>query len=361
MKKKILFFVDDYSGGAGNVVQILANEFYKHQNLEPVVALVNHHSKKYKLNRSIKTIENNLSSNKTKNILLWFWRNIKSIRNIVSEIQPDIIISFLDNINTNVCLSLFFNRSIPIFVSERNNTLTLKPEGKYRYLRPLAYRRANLISVQFEIFKDFLPRLKKKMFVTPNPVLQPSNIKNNYELSNPINFITCARLAPQKQLDKMIFLFDKINKKYPDSRLTIYGEGKERDSLAKLIKQLNLENNIKLAGAAKGIYKVLAESDIYLMTSKDEGFPNSVCEAMAVGVPVIGFECHKGLAEIIISNENGILVEPDNISQMLDGIDRLIQDSKLRKKLGENSKKITSKYSVENIAKMWIDLINYSK
>lgn len=357
MKTKILFFVDDYSGGAGNVVQILANEFEKMPDFCPVVAVLNPHSTKYKLSESIQTIEYKMSDNKSRNKLVFLWRNLKTIRKIVDEVQPDRIISFLDNINTNVCISLFFKRSIPIIVSERSNPLAIKPYGLYRHLRPLAYWRANKISVQCECFKEFMPRLKSKMIVTPNPISQPPITKTDYNIEGMVNFISCARLVEIKQIDLMIMAFAKIHSKFKNSILTIYGDGPQRKDLLLLIGQLKLNDCVFLPGATNKVYQNLCSADIYLMTSRQEGFPNALCEAMAVGLPVIAFECHQGLRDIVDNGMNGFLIQPGDINAISSHALKLINDDCLRKNIGQKAKNIVDKFSTKKICSIWKKII----
>lgn len=354
---KVLFFVDDYGGGAGNVVQILANEFEKKPDITPVVAFLNPSSPNYKLSKTIRTVEYKLSSNKSRNLVLFFWRNIRTVRKIVREVKPDRIISFLDNINTNVCLSLFFNK-IPIIVSERSNPLVIKPDGLYRYLRPLAYLRADKISVQCEHFMSFMPCMKSKMIATPNPIIAPAITKTEYSNNGTVKFISCARLAKIKQFDLMIQAFAKIHSMLPNSILTIYGEGPERVNLESLINRLDLNDCVSLPGKTKDIYQVLSSSDIYLMTSLQEGFPNSLCEAMAVGLPVVALKCHDGLTEIVENDINGILVEMNSVDDFINAAVILAQDRNKMKSIGQEASKISKKFSVEHISEIWLQNLN---
>lgn len=354
MQKTILFFVDDYGGGAGNVVQILANEFHK-LGEKPVLAILNPHTNKYKLDEGIRTIEYTMSRNASRNKLKFLWRNLSTVRTIVKDVNPDVIVSFLDNINTNVCLSLFFTKRIPIIVSERSNPIAIKPYGLYRHLRPLAYRRANIITVQCEYFKSFMPELRHKMVVTPNPIIKPAITKSSYLIGNKVKLVSCARLSPIKQLDKMITAFNLIHQQMPNSQLTIFGEGSERQKLESLIDQLALRDSVFLPGATKNVYNELANSDIYLMTSKQEGFPNALCEAMAVGLPVVAFECHPGLRDIV-KDGNGILCIPDCIEDMVEKVIMLLNDINVRREMGLKAIKISDTYSIDRISKLWLNL-----
>ncbi len=352
MKKKILFFVDDYSGGAGNVVQLLANYYHANNIFEPVVALLNPHTKGYKLNSDIQVIECSLEKNLSKNKFLALCRNVKDVRRIVKQVNPTGIISFLDNVNTLVCISMFFNK-MPIIVSERSNPLMIKPYGLLRHLRPIAYRRANKISVQCACFAKFMPGISHKILITPNPVLQPTHIKTTYKTDGIVNIVSCARLSPVKQFDKMIDAFGKAYTQNPNLRLTIYGEGQERALLEKKLSEEGLTLCVTLPGAVKNVHEKLSLADIYLMTSQQEGFPNALCEAMAVGLPVVAFACHEGLKDIVENEVNGYLVPQDDTTSMANVISQLAANETLRMRIGSKAKDIVNKFSVENICTLW--------
>jgi len=358
VEKKLLFFVDDYGGGAGNVIQILSSEISKRSDFTPVVVVLNPHSSKHKLSKDVKVIEYSLQNNWSSNKLVFFCRNIKAIRSIVYNVNPDAIISFINNINTIVCLSLLFNNSIPIIVSERSNPLAIKPFGLYRFLRPIAYRRANIISVQCDIFRSFMPNLKDKMVVTPNPVLKPMQVKSVYNFDGLIKLVSCARLDTVKRFDLLIEIFAELHKTYSNTQLTIWGEGPERQKLENLIAELGLSNCVLLPGSTQDIYAELCESDIYLMTSAQEGFPNALCEAMACGLPVIAFECHKGLRDIIDNYKNGILVDAGDSDSYLEALQSIIVNFDLRANIGKNAKYISEKFSIDIVSNLWIGIIN---
>ncbi len=351
--KKVLLFVDDYSGGAGNVIQLLANSLYQKGEFIPVVILLNPHTQCYKLDVGIQVIESLLAKNRTKNKLLFLKRNLKDIRNIIDEQSPDCIISFLDNINTQVCLAAYCSK-IPIIVSERSNPIAIAPEGMWRYLRTFAYRRANKIAVQCSCFKNFIPSLVHKTFVAPNPVIKPKYLKYSYlSYDGLIRIISCARLVEIKQFDKMIEAFDISYRKYDNLRLTIYGEGPERENLEKLIVDKELQDVVSLPGVSRNVHAVLRQSDIYLMTSSQEGFPNALCEAMAVGLPVVAFMPHEGLRDIVNDGYNGFLVAPGDVNMMAERLEQLATNQSLREKIGLNAKSIADNFSIDVIRDLW--------
>lgn len=352
---KILFVVDDFAGGAGNVIQILANEFSNRGN-DVSVLLLNYHTHSNRLDKKIYVIKKFIIEQKVRNKLHWLIQTIKEIKKVITQISPNVVISFLDNNNTLVGLSLMFE-DVPLIVSERSNPIKIKPKLLWRLLRIPAYLRANEIIVQCSNFINFNRLFTKKTSVIPNPIMNPNINKEYYHDRSIIRIVSVGRLAKIKQFDLMIMAFYKINKKLPNTELYIYGEGPERDNLEELIKQLSLQKNVFLPGKTNKVYDVLNDSDIYLMSSKQEGFPNALCEAMASGLPVVAFECHEGLRDIIDDGNNGFLVPPDNIDKMIEYTCLLIEDINLRHNFSKKAVEITNKFSISNVLNTWEEAI----
>lgn len=356
-RSKILMFVDDYSGGAGNVMQILANEFYRNGRYEPVVVFLNPHTDRYKLDVSIRVINHPLSQFKSTNKFAQFLRSIHSVNHLIEREEPIAIISFLDNINTLVSFARYFNHSVPIVVCERSNPLVIKPSLAWRLLRAIAYRRADVITVQCSNFASFMQSQRHKIIVTPNPIITPEKVKKDYTINGPVKLVSCARLSSIKQHHKMIDAFELLWMRGLPCQLTIYGEGPERPLLEKMIVEKGLQGVVKLPGAVKDVHHRLLDSDIYLMTSSQEGFPNALCEAMAVGLPSVSFMCHEGLMDIVQDGVNGFLVEPNDVVAMADRVQQLVSDLLLREQMGRAACYIAERYNLRATYEMWTSII----
>ena len=150
-------------------------------------------------------------------------------------------------------------------------------------------------------------------------------------------------------------------KKYPDWTLEIYGEGTEREKLEKKINKLGLENSFLLKGVEKNIQNKYLESSIYVMSSRFEGMPMVLLEAMSCGLPVISFDCPCGPRDMIKYNENGFLIEFGNIKEMANKIEELIANEEKRKLFGKNARKSIQKYSKDKIMEEWIKLFENIK
>ena len=145
-------------------------------------------------------------------------------------------------------------------------------------------------------------------------------------------------------------------KKYPDWSLEIYGEGPERENLQNKINKLDLGKSFLLKGVEKNIVNKYLESSFYVMSSRFEGMPMVLLEAMSCGLPVISFDCPCGPRDMIKDNENGFLIEFGNIEKMAKKIEELIITEEKRKLFGKNAKRNVQIFSQDKVMNQWKEL-----
>lgn len=183
--------------------------------------------------------------------------------------------------------------------------------------------------------------------------------------------ITAGRLEKAKNQSSLIEAFQIVLKKHPQAKLWILGRGSEEENLKKLIRKLKLENNVFLLGFKQNIYECLKQADIFILTSKHEGFGNVIIEAMSCSLPVISTDCSAGPREIIAPDtdyrkktnkidkcEYGILIPPisdsdkdeTNIAQALL---ELLDSQKLEKYYQNQSLKRAKDFDKKIILKQW--------
>jgi glycosyltransferase involved in cell wall biosynthesis len=159
-----------------------------------------------------------------------------------------------------------------------------------------------------------------------------------------IKLIAVARLEKQKGLDLLLMAFAKLDR----SRfyLTILGQGSEEINLRKLILKYDLSDRVNLAGFKSNPYKYMAEADLFILSSRYEGFPNVVLESMACGTPVVAFKCPGGIDEIISDNINGFLVKNNDIHALAN---RINEAANVYMDTNEIIQSIKQKFSCEKI------------
>jgi len=187
----------------------------------------------------------------------------------------------------------------------------------------------------------------------PNPLV-------NTQSSTLINkrVISVGKLDAQKGYDILVEAWKLVAVKHPDWVLTIFGEGPWESMLGNRIKELDLVDQIKLHRNITDVVSQYLNSSIYVMSSRYEGLPMVLIEAMSCGLPIVSFDCEFGPRELIIDGESGLLVPPDNLEQLAEKICILIEDENLRKKMGVKALEGVSKYAKEPIMHKWIEFFD---
>lgn len=171
--------------------------------------------------------------------------------------------------------------------------------------------------------------------------------------------ISVGRLDYQKGYDYLIDAWKVVAEKHSDWHLNIYGEGLLREKLQKQIGQLQLTSFITICGRVTNIEDEYTRHSIYVMSSRAEGLGLVLLEAASCGLPLVAFDCPSGPSEIIEDGKNGFLIEKvGDVQGMADRICLLIENTSLRNKMGGEALGVTNKFSISEISKRWMSLLN---
>lgn len=282
-----------------------------------------------------------------------------AIRRAVKESRADAVISFMDKINV-VTLLATRGIDIPVLVSERIDPAMQPLDRIWNVLRRWSYRYAVCIVVQTKRAKYFFSRrFRTTTHVIPNPVAVTNKLEEDSGLNVPKPVIVAmGRLELQKGFDLLIQAFSRLDEHYDEWNLLIIGEGSRRAELKAMVKQRGLGGRVSLLGRIKNPHAVLRRADIFILPSRYEGFPNALLESMAVGLPVISFDCHSGPGEIIEDRVNGLLVPPEDVEALAVAMERLMRNEDERTRLGTNAKKVTEVLSMNRVMCMWEALLS---
>ena len=130
-------------------------------------------------------------------------------------------------------------------------------------------------------------------------------------------------------------------------------DGILRENYRKLVKDLGIEHRVEFVGNVQNIWDYYNQAKIFAFTSNSEGFPNSLLEAMSFGLPCISTDCPSGPSEIIINDENGYLIEVNNIEQLEDRLLKLMNNQEICDQFSRNAILTTKKFSMVEVKKIW--------
>ncbi len=289
---------------------------------------------------------------------------IRKLRRAIVSSGPDFVISFMEK--TNV-LTLLATRGLDlkVIVSERIDPSRQETGQVWSRLRRICYPWAGSIVAQTGRAGKWLEVHIRKgtVAIIPNPVVLSDDKKNGVSLADvlppsPASLTVAAmgRLHRQKGFDLLIRAFAEVAPAFPAWRLVILGEGEERRMLERLAEGMSVGNRVFLPGIVRNPSGVFGQVDLFVLSSRYEGFPNVLLEAMACGLPVISFDCPSGPREIIRDAVDGKLVPAERVDVLAQAMRKMMSDEAERRRLSARAAEVRERFALQKIMGMWEEL-----
>lgn len=284
---------------------------------------------------------------------------IRRSRAQVRAVTPDVAVGFMHS--AYVMLSLALARSgIPVVGSEHIGFHHYRARPLEASLISLAtINMVAMTAVSASIRQSFPWWIRRKMAVVPNPVdLLHRDLADVVGSAGRKLLLTVGRLEPQKDQATLIRAFHHLAGQFPDWNLRIVGEGSLRRDLERLAGSLGLADRVQFAGMVKQVEREYARAQLFVIPSLYESFGLVTAEALAHGLPAVGFRNCPGTNEVIHSEVNGILVEgASRVEALAEGLARLMDSSELRRRYASAAPGSVLQFGIGAVVDAWEDLL----
>ena len=351
-------------GGAERVLVSLAKGFIDREHDVTVVTLSEKTTDFYQLPSECSRLALGIMG-ESAGLLEAVRNNIKRIavlRKAVQSSTPDLVISFLRITNITTILALLGTK-YPLIVTEHNDARVFSYGTVWETLRRLTYPFCStVVSVSKGVDLGFASLPASKRAVIYNPIMVKDDRQTD-ELPaeadpNKNWLVSMGRLTEQKGFDLLLQAFHTIAAQYPDWQLLILGRGELREQLEQMRDDLGLSGQVIFTGALSNPFAVLKSAKLFVMASRNEGFPMAHGEALASGLPVIATDCPSGPSEMIRHNVDGLLVPNQDVSAFAAAMENLMSDKPKRQKLAAKAPEVTERFGLEAIVSEWETLIH---
>lgn len=300
----------------------------------------------------------------------------KIVHRKYKQIYIDKLTEALDQIKPDITISVFDKYSRYLYkVNDGSKKIIERHFGKYKRPRYISRFETNSLGrivtylyrkADYDIVKHF----DRFVVLTEEDKALWGPLSNIMAIPNSISFIPevkstthekriigVGRASKQKQLDILIKIWAKIAAKYPDWKLVTYGNG-NLESLRQLANELNIRNQVENNPPTQNIQDEMVNSSIFALSSKYEGMPLVLLEAMACGLPLVSFACKCGPKDIISEGEDGFLIKEGDLDGFADKLSLLINDYELRRKMGEAASRNVLRFREDIVMNKWISLFD---
>ncbi len=357
-KKHIAMFISSLNkGGSERVLVNLAGYFYSRGYRVTIVTQYQTENE-YEINGGIRRIFSEITQEEMgKSRIINFLKRFLKLRGIWKREKPDLILSFIGKNNMMAIMTSRFLH-IPVVASVRGEPALEYDSLVLKIAADLLFRMADGIVLPVKKSGDFFSKAVRKKIVCLKNSLHPAFIRKVYEGEREKEIVAVGRIDANKNHGMIIRAFGGLAEKYPDYRLVIYGEGELRGPLIQMAEEMGLGDRVFLPGSISDVADRIEKASVFVLSSYSEGMPNTLIEAMALGIPSISTDCPcGGPAELIVSGENGYLIEPGDWEKLQDILQKLLDNPDLARKVGRNAAKIQEKLNPDTINGMWEDYL----
>lgn len=291
--------------------------------------------------------------------VIFIFRRFYTLRKAVRKSAPDAVIASMDVTNVRTLLSTM-GLKIPALVTEQVDPSMSPMHPSWKFFRRMTYPfAAKIVCVSggVENYFSWLPQEKKTVIYNPLTEMERNDSETIETKGEGGTKWALAmgrfRSDHQKGFDLLLKAFQKAAPNHPDWNLALWGDGPELEAIRSMRDELGLSERVRIPGVAERPFEEFRRADLFVLSSRYEGFPHVLVEAMACGLPAVSFDCPSGPNEIIRDGIDGVLVPPQDTDALAAAMDALMGDEERRKLLGRKAVEIKQRVGLDGIMAQW--------
>lgn len=346
------------AGGAERVVTLLADSFASRGHQVALITIDSTTSDFFKVTDKVQRFALGLHRPSRTWLTRWYGnlKKIGAMRQVIERFRPDVIVSFLSEVNILTILACAGRRT-PVLISERIDPRSHGMTRVREWLRWITYRHAAGVVVQTRAVAEWMSSAHAGLppiAVIPNPVLPAASTATCAHPTGPPYLLAAGRLTWQKGFDVLIRALALLVSEGFDFNLVIAGEGwGEERALHELAAELGVTARVQFVGRVVDLTAWLADAFAFVLSSRYEGFPNVLLEALACGTATIATDCPSGPREILEGGGLGMLVPCEDPAAIAAAVASLQKDAGLRARLRERGPTVLERFGLDTITGAW--------
>ncbi len=351
--RHIAFYISSLKrGGAERVFSNLAAWFYG-RGYRVTVVTPYRYPEEYPLPENVTRVLSDLTEQEMGGRAGNFFRRLRKLRRICRSLHADVMVSANGK---NNLMALCANAFTPtkVVVSVVATPQLEYPTRLTRFLARWLFRFADGVVLQTAAAREFFPAAVQKKSVLLKNSLHPDFLRPRFSGKRQPEIVAVGRLDENKNHRMIVEAFSRVAGRFPDSRLTIYGDGPLREELCSLAESLGVSGRVLLPGAVGDVARRIEKAAVFVLSSQTEGMPNTLLEAMALGLCCISTDCPcGGPAALIRDGENGFLIPVGDTGALAKRLEQALGDPALVDRLGRSACRIQDEYAPERVNGEW--------
>lgn len=355
------------SGGAERVTANLANHWAAKGWAITIVSMTSTESDFYELDPRVRRIGLGLAGDSSGVISAIFqnYKRVQAIKKVLREIRPNAALGMMTAASVLLAIANATSHEKVRVIGTEHVDPSRMPLGRFwEGLRAYWYGKLDAVAALTEQSAQWLRdnTAAKSIVVIPNavpwplPAQAPIRLPTDYVPPGSKILLAVGRLSHEKGFDILIDVFSRLAPKLPQWHLAILGEGGMRGELERQVREAGLDTRISMPGLAGNLTEWYSAASVYVMTSRYEGFGNTLVEAMAHGCAVVSFDCESGPRNIIQTGKDGLLVPAEDAGALEKCLYRLMVDEQCREGLAANAVGVRARFSMPTVSEQWEQL-----